>query len=125
MFRSPVVVQGSSGGHSGLTGGEKQSCRFVTSRPPSMATGLRKYRIPSDLRSQVKCRLVSIVVGDYARTLGAMVFLFFSFLGRYCLEICCILDLIQSSRPLTLFGSGMLLRKIRRKHWKCICNAWK
>ena len=41
---------------------------------PSTAIGLGKYRIPSDLRSQAKYRLVSTTVGDHVGILGAVVF---------------------------------------------------
>jgi hypothetical protein len=44
----------------------------------STAIGLRKYRIPSDLRSQAEHRLVSTTVGDHAGILGAVVFAFCS-----------------------------------------------
>ena len=40
----------------------------------STAIGLRKYRIPSDLRSQAEYRLVSTTVGDHVGILGAVVF---------------------------------------------------
>ena len=40
----------------------------------STAIGLRKHRIPSDLRSQPECRPVSTTVGDHAGILGAVVF---------------------------------------------------
>ena len=52
------------------------SCRPRLS--PSTAIGLRKYRIPSDLRSQAEYRLVSTTVGDHVGILGAVVFFFFS-----------------------------------------------
>ena len=42
----------------------------------STAIGLRKYRIPSDLRSQAEYRLVSTTVGDHVGILGAVVFAF-------------------------------------------------
>jgi hypothetical protein len=42
--------------------------------PSSTAIGLRKYRIPSDLRSQAEYRLVSTTVGDHVGILGAVVF---------------------------------------------------
>lgn len=44
--------------------------------PPSTAIGLRKYRIPSDLRSQAECRSVSTKVGDHLGIPGAAVFVF-------------------------------------------------
>lgn len=44
--------------------------------PLSTAIGLRKYRIPSDLRSQAEYRLVSTTVGDHVGILGAVVFAF-------------------------------------------------
>lgn len=40
----------------------------------STAIGLRKYRIPSDLRSQAEYRLVSTMVGDHMGILGVVVF---------------------------------------------------
>ena len=40
----------------------------------STAIGLRKYRIPSDLRSQAGYRLVSTMVGDHMGILGVVVF---------------------------------------------------
>ena len=43
-------------------------------KPLSTAIGLRKYRIPSDLRSQAEYRLVSTTVGDHVGILGAVVF---------------------------------------------------
>lgn len=42
----------------------------------STAIGLRKYRIPSDLRSQAEYRLVSTKVGDHLGILGVVVFAF-------------------------------------------------
>lgn len=42
----------------------------------STAIGPRKYRIPSDLRSQAGYRLVSTTVGDHVGILGAVVFAF-------------------------------------------------
>ena len=44
--------------------------------PLSTAIGPRKYRIPSDLRSQAGYRLVSTTVGDHVGILGAVVFAF-------------------------------------------------
>ena len=48
----------------------------LTSREKFLSTaiGLRKYRIPSDLRSQAEYRLVSTTVGDHVGILGAVVF---------------------------------------------------
>jgi hypothetical protein len=46
----------------------------LTPSLPSTAIGLGKYRIPSDLRSQAKYRLVSTMVGDHMGILGAVVF---------------------------------------------------
>ncbi len=43
----------------------------------STAIGPRKYRIPSDLRSQAGYRLVSTTVGDHVGILGAVVFAIF------------------------------------------------
>ena len=40
----------------------------------STAIGSRKYRIPSDLRSQAGYRLVSTMVGDHMGILGVVVF---------------------------------------------------
>lgn len=40
----------------------------------STAIGLRKYRIPSDLRSQAEYRSVSTMVGDHMGILGVVVF---------------------------------------------------
>jgi hypothetical protein len=51
--------------------------RYITPRripAVSTAIGLGKYRIPSDLRSQVKYRPVSTTVGDHVGILGAVVF---------------------------------------------------
>ena len=42
----------------------------------STAIGLRKHRIPFDLRSEPECRPVSTTVGDHAGILGAVVFFF-------------------------------------------------
>ena len=65
--------------------GEALRCRHVSPCPlirasrttlPSTAIGLRKYRIPSDLRSQAGYRLVSTTVGDHVGILGAVVFVF-------------------------------------------------
>ena len=44
----------------------------------STAIGSRKYRIPSDLRSQAGYRLVSTMVGDHMGILGVVVFDFCS-----------------------------------------------
>ena len=44
----------------------------------SSAIGQRKYRIPSDLRSQALYRSVSTMVGDHMGILGAEVLLLFS-----------------------------------------------
>ena len=44
----------------------------------SSAIGQRKYRIPSDLRSQALYRSVSTMVGDHMGILGAVVFIFLS-----------------------------------------------
>lgn len=42
----------------------------------STAIGLRKYRIPSDLRSQAQYRSVSTMVGDHMGIPGVVVFVF-------------------------------------------------
>lgn len=42
----------------------------------STAIGLRKYRIPSDLRSQAQYRSVSTMVGDHMGIPGVVVLLF-------------------------------------------------
>lgn len=49
----------------------------------STAIGLRKYRIPSDLRSQAEYRLVSTTVGDHVGILGAVVFAFYTLGGPF------------------------------------------
>lgn len=56
-----------------------RSVHWVTQAPTSSSTaiGLRKYRIPSDLRSQAEYRPVSTTVGDHVGILGAVVFFFF------------------------------------------------
>lgn len=48
----------------------------------STAIGLRKYRIPSDLRSQAEYRLVSTMVGDHMGILGVVVFDFLHAYGQ-------------------------------------------
>ncbi len=48
----------------------------------STAIGLRKYRIPSDLRSQAEYRLVSTMVGDHMGILGVVVFDFLHAYGE-------------------------------------------
>lgn len=48
----------------------------LTSYLVSTAIGLRKYRIPSDLRSQAQCRSVSTMVGDHMGIPGVVVFAF-------------------------------------------------
>lgn len=56
-----------------VKGGYINPCLPILS---STAIGLRKYRIPSDLRSQAEYRLVSTTVGDHVGILGAVVFVF-------------------------------------------------
>ena len=57
-------------------------------KPESVSTaiGLGKYRIPSDLRSQVEYRLASTTVGDHVGILGAVVFAL-SRLSSFCLSL--------------------------------------
>jgi hypothetical protein len=55
---------------------EVLATRALKSILVSSAIGLRKYRIPSDLRSQAEHRLVSTMVGDHMGILGVEVFAF-------------------------------------------------
>ena len=59
----------------------------------STAIGLWKHRIPSDLRSESKCRLVSTTVGDHAGILGAVVLLFWMSIGQGIHEVNTLLEL--------------------------------
>lgn len=54
----------------------------------SSAIGSRKYRIPSDLRSQAGYRLVSTMVGDHMGILGAEVI--FAAPGPWTLSLRCL-----------------------------------
>ena len=53
---------------------ERQAYRRSSDILSSTAIGSRKYRIPSDLRSQAGYRLVSTMVGDHMGILGVVVF---------------------------------------------------
>lgn len=53
---------------------ERQAYRGCSDILSSTAIGSRKYRIPSDLRSQAGYRLVSTMVGDHMGILGVVVF---------------------------------------------------
>ena len=65
----------------GVSLGAGTRIRARSATLPSTAIGLRKYRIPSDLRSQAECRPVSTMVGDHMGILGAVVFAAASFCG--------------------------------------------
>lgn len=73
---SPNLVIATSDSRQPSCSARPQCCclrPLASPNTPSAAIESAKYRIPSDLRSQARCRLVSTVVGDYTGILGAAV----------------------------------------------------